>query len=136
MWGFPGSSVIADKNRQYALSQNYGRSENFIISHRNAVPVDAKERLAGRFFQCSHYYSIAENEVCRRSSFSGRIQEVGSPPTCFGTYAFSSGGRVGRYGGEFRGFFGSSTVCDGNEQKNGKKPKTGLKKTGIAPIVY
>ena len=31
---------------------------------------------------------------------------------------------------------GSSTVCDGNEQKNGKKPKTGLKKTDIAPIVY
>ena len=33
-------------------------------------------------------------------------------------------------------FLGSSTVCDGNEQKNGKKSKTGLKKTGIAPIVY
>jgi len=31
---------------------------------------------------------------------------------------------------------GSSTVCDGNGQKNGKKSKTGLKKTGIAPIVY
>ena len=31
---------------------------------------------------------------------------------------------------------GSSTVCDGNEQKNRKKSKTGLKKTGIAPIVY
>ena len=106
IWGvFHVSPVIADKNRRYALSQNCGRSENFIIFRRNAVPDDAKERLAGRFFQCSHYYSIAENEVCRRSSFSGRIYEGDLPPICFGGYAFSNRGRFARYAGEFRGFF-------------------------------